>query len=157
LEYPDLFHNILACLDGSQLAEQILPFVKAQAFQFKSRLVLLQVIPLHSDNVVEAGATFIDAKLQAEQTQVLFNRATVYLESMCLALNKEGLNTQAVVIKAPQVGQAIVEFARKNHIDLIAIATHGHGGLGKIIFGSIFECVLKQSGIPLLVIKPQNK
>jgi nucleotide-binding universal stress UspA family protein len=152
----DMFKNILVCLDGSKLAEQILPYIEIQALQFNSKVTLFQVVSLPASNVVAAGATYTDEPKRSEQTLIDISNASVYLETLSHSLQKKGIKLEVMVIKAPQVGKAIIEYAKKNHIDLIGIVTHGHGGLGRLVFGSVFEYVLRESGIPMLVIKPQK-
>jgi nucleotide-binding universal stress UspA family protein len=151
-----MFENILVCLDGSKLAEQILPYVEAQALQFKSKVTLFHVVPFPTSNIVEAGATYMDESKQDEQTRVNFEKSSTYLEALSHPLQEKGIKLEAMIIKAPHIGNAIVDYAKENHIDLIGIATHGHGGLGQLVFGSVFENVLRESGLPMLVIKPQK-
>jgi nucleotide-binding universal stress UspA family protein len=50
--------------------------------------------------------------------------------------------------------EAIIRYARDNQIDLIALATHGRGGLQNTLFGSVAQHVLRESGLPLLLIRP---
>jgi nucleotide-binding universal stress UspA family protein len=151
-----MIQNILVCLDGSKLAEQILPYIETQALQFKSKVTLLQVVSIPAINIVEAGATYIDEPAQDEQTRVNFYKASTYLEALSHFLHSKGILAEAIVIKAPRVSKSILAYAKDNHCDLIGIATHGHGGLGRLVFGSIFEDVLRESKLPLLVIKPQK-
>jgi len=54
------------------------------------------------------------------------------------------------------IGDIIVNYAEQNEIDLIAIATHGHSGLARMVFGSVADFVLKNSGHPILVITPKE-
>jgi nucleotide-binding universal stress UspA family protein len=49
-----------------------------------------------------------------------------------------------------------MEYAQDNAIDLICIATHGRSGLGRVVFGSVADIVLRKSGLPILVIKPKE-
>jgi nucleotide-binding universal stress UspA family protein len=55
-----------------------------------------------------------------------------------------------------QVGEAIVSYADENSISLIAIATHGRSGLGRLVFGRVADFVLREAGLPILVIKPKK-
>ena len=151
-----MFEKILVCLDGSNLSEQILPFAEAQALKFNSRVILFRVVTISSNSIVQAGATYQDAKDHADQAQNDFAKATVYLENVTRSLQAKGIQSQVEVVKAPSVGKAILDYAENNHVDLIAIATHGHSGLGHLVFGNVAEHVLKQSGLPMLVIRPKN-
>ena len=151
-----MFEKILVCLDGSRLSEQILPFVEAQALTFNSQVILFHVVTSSSPSIVEGGATYQEAKDRQEQVQIDFTEATAYMEKTNRSLQAKGIQSQVEVVKAVSVGKAILDYAESNHIDLIAIATHGHGGLGHLVFGNVADHVLRESGLPMLVIRPRN-
>jgi nucleotide-binding universal stress UspA family protein len=153
-----MFRKILVCLDGSRLAEQILPYVTEQALHFNSKIVLFQVIPppvAVSPGVpgVSGGAVETEALLKKSRTAE--TRAEAYLESLTQKLQKKGLKVASVTWMGP-AGESIITYADSNKIDLIAIATHGHGGFKRAMFGSVADFVLRNSTLPLLVIKPQE-
>jgi nucleotide-binding universal stress UspA family protein len=151
-----MFEKILVCLDGSILAEQILSLVEAQAKKFNSKVILLQVVPLTATQIIGAGATYTDAGVLAEQEQIGFDKAALYLENVSLMFKSKSIPVQAVVIKSAPVGRAILTYAGENGVDLIAIATHGHGGFGRMVFGSVADYILRESGLPMLVIRPRK-
>lgn len=62
----------------------------------------------------------------------------------------EGI-ADTVVIRAPKVAEAIVEFARAGNHDLIAMSTHGHTGFRHLILGSVAEAVIRHADRPVLV------
>ena len=64
-----MFKKILVCLDGSQLAEQILPYVEAHASRFGSKVILLQVVGLSSPAFASGATLPIHTGLMAEQVQ----------------------------------------------------------------------------------------
>ena len=152
-----MFEKILVCLDGSHLAEQIIPYTVEQAKHFNSSLVLLQVFSLPSE-IVEtdtlAGPTR-SPNLLKEDEEILANDARAYLESIAEPLRNEGLNVTCIVLEGV-VGQTIVAYAINDKIDMIALATHGHSGFGRVVFGSVADYVLRESGLPILVIKPMD-
>jgi nucleotide-binding universal stress UspA family protein len=151
-----MFEKILVCLDGSILAEQILSLVEVQAKKFNSKVILMQVVPLSATQIIEAGATFTNAKILAEQESINFDKATSYLENVSLTFKAKSIPVEAVVSKAPIVGKAILSYAGEKGVSLIAIATHGHGGLGRMVFGSVADYILRESGLPMLVIRPKK-
>jgi nucleotide-binding universal stress UspA family protein len=65
-----------------------------------------------------------------------------------------GIDVECVVIIG-NPGESIVDYANKNKVDLIAIATHGRSGIKRMIFGSVTEYVIKNSRLPILLIKPK--
>lgn len=67
--------------------------------------------------------------------------------------NFEGLNVEKALIRAKQaVHLEILEYARTNDVDLIAIATHGRSGVAHLVLGSVSERLIRNTDIPVLVI-----
>jgi nucleotide-binding universal stress UspA family protein len=153
-----MFKRILVCLDGSELAEQIMPYAMAEAVHFEGRLVLLQVVP---EPVVFGPALPGEAPLpiqtgaMVEATKAALNSAKQYLEKVAVPLRKKGIQVDTVAIPG-RADEAILDYANTNRIDLIAIATHGRGGLRRAVFGSVADRVLRGAGLPVLVIRPQE-
>ena len=148
-----MFSKILVCLDGSKLAEQVLPYAIEQALRFKSQLVLLSVIvPATSTSTVwePAPQELVEKQAEAEKA------AEAYLKNIINRLSEEkGLRAEYLTLEG-LVAETIVEYAQNNKVDLIAIATHGLGGLRRLAFGSVADFVLRNSNVPLLVIRPNE-
>ncbi len=148
-----MFKRILVCLDGSTLSEQIIPYAAETALRFGSKITLLEVSNPPTA-VVEPllgyyHATSLD-KLQRDEKQ-----ASEYLEHIANGLRKKGLEVKVDIIFGSP-GESIVIYAEKHRISLIALGTHGHKGLGRLVFGSVAEYVLRNASIPILIRKPQE-
>jgi len=152
-----MFAKMLVCLDGSKLAEQILPYATEQAVRFKSQVVLLQVyhVPSIIAAAEAAGTTPSGPNLMKEEIDRREAEAKAYLEGVAGPLQAKGLDVSCVALQGVP-GEAIVAFAQNQRVDLIALATHGHSGLGRVVFGSIADQVLRGSGLPILIIRPQD-
>jgi nucleotide-binding universal stress UspA family protein len=151
-----MLRKILICLDGSSLSEQILQYASEEALGADREVVLLRAVPLsHSTTIAVPGVISSippspgPQQLAAEETE-----AKEYLDAKARSLKKMGIKTECVVIVG-NPGEEIVNYANKNKIDLIAIATHGRSGLKRILFGSVAEYVIKNSKLPILLIKPK--
>jgi nucleotide-binding universal stress UspA family protein len=152
-----MFERIILCLDGSELAEQILPYAAEQARRFNSALGLLRVV---SEPVLitpgipgVAGGAVVTTRMgkQAEREQL---EADNYLKAVSeRLLAKYQLQVECITLIGPP-GQTIVDYASNNQINLIAIATHGRTGPGRAIFGSVADYVLRHSRLPILLIRP---
>jgi len=149
-----MFRKILVCLDGSSLAEQVLPYATDVAQRFGSRVVLLQVIHLPAS--FAAAAAQGGEKILAEEVGRLAGEARAYLEGVAASLRGKGLEVEAAALEGTP-NETIVTYARENEVDLIAIGTHGRKSLGRLVFGSVADHVLKHSSIPVLTVKPQDK
>ncbi|MFO8143414.1 MAG: universal stress protein [Dehalococcoidales bacterium] len=146
-----MFDKILVCLDGSKLAEQILPFAIQEAIRFESRLVLLRVaapMPAASANYGVASEEMVKMKSQNHK------EAVTYLERIAEEIQAERNVEIEYSVKVGLAAETIVEFAEQNRVGLIAIATHGEGGIKRLVFGSVADYVLRNANLPMLVIKP---
>lgn len=157
-----MFEKILVCLDGSDLSEQILPYAEEEALRFRGRAVLLHVVSepvMVTPGLPGAGATITRTPEgtagMLEYMEKEQEKATTYLERIAGALQEKGVLTEVVVTTGPP-GDAIINYANNNGIGLIAIATHGRSGLGRAVFGSVADYVLRESGLPILVIRPKE-
>jgi len=153
-----MFERILVCLDGSRLAEQILPYATEEALRFNSKVTLLQVISMiFSPSVASVPGVptetgdIIEEELHRQEAET-----KAYLDSVAQPLLEKGIDVECVILQPSPSGDAIVNYAQDNSIDLICIATHGHSGLGRVVFGSVADQVLRESGLPILVIKPKE-
>ena len=153
-----MFEKILVCLDGSHLSEQIMPYIMEEAHCF-GKVILLRVLstpeatlPLGVPGV--PGAPFhTEPMLQAFEKEVA--EAPAYLERLAQLLCEKGLEVECVILQG-MASEAIVNYARANGVKLIALATHGHGGLRRTLFGSTAESILRNSGLPVLVMRPRE-
>jgi nucleotide-binding universal stress UspA family protein len=151
-----MFEKILVCLDGSELAEQVLPYAAEQARCFCSRLTLLHVVlePVMVSTGAAGGPEHIEKPDVLDQIKEEQKQTFVYLERIAEELREEGLEVEPVLLQGSP-GDAIISYAGENNFGLIAMATHGRSGLGRAVFGSVAEHVLRNSDMPLLVIRPR--
>jgi nucleotide-binding universal stress UspA family protein len=156
---PAPLRNILIPLDGTPLAEEILPAALALGRLFGSDYTLLRVLePLRPVDPVPLGApgSFADmARAQAREVEKVHEelraRAKTYLETLAVPLRREGLQVQTQIAMDEQPAHAILHSA--GH-DLIAMTTHGRRGLSRFFRGSVADKVLRGSSVPLLVQRP---
>ena len=156
-----MLKRILVCLDGSELAEQILPYALEEARCCKSQLILLSVVapvPTEALSVASAygSAEKVAEEIQKEEQEIRKEEreARTYLKRVAGPLREKGLDIETVIAEGIS-GEAIVRYADNNRIDLIALATHGRSGLGSAIFGSVANYVLRESRLPILLIRPR--
>lgn len=130
------FSRILVAVDGSEPAEQVLAVVRAIAARFSSEIILTSV-PEGSES-----ETY-------EQTLV------AYLARVAEALSKEGLQVRTLVATGPGPARALAATAQLQHVDLIALASHGRGGVERREFvklGSVASHVLEHASCPVLIV-----
>jgi nucleotide-binding universal stress UspA family protein len=148
-----MYAQIVVPLDGSALAEQVLPYVEALAEKFGSAITLLRATLLPGALIVgslagEAGPIG-DPTPQVEADR---QQATSYLAAVAGRLRAQGRVVQCEQPEGP-ADEAIVQRARDVHADLIAMTTHGRGGLGRLVFGSVGDAVLRSAPCPVLLLR----
>ena len=149
-----MFEKILVCLDGSSLAEQILLYATEEARHFGSKLVLIEVTAPPSAVVEPLTGYYHATSLKKILRQV--DEAETYLEQVAQSLKDEGLDAGYETMQGSP-GETIVRYAKENDIGLIALCTHGHSGLGRLVYGSVADYVLKKARLPILIIRPQEE
>jgi nucleotide-binding universal stress UspA family protein len=155
---PDLtqeprFKHILVPLDGSALAEHILPGALALGRLMQAEYTLLQAIePLNATY----GAELYAAGLSDQVLEQLRTNAQDYLDRSAASLRAEAVGVQtAVVAEAPAA--AILDYATAHAVDLIALATHGRGGVARWLVGGVADKVVRGSSVPVLLHRPHDE
>ena len=144
------FKHLLIPLDGSTLAEQILPYALSLGRLMQAEYTLLQVAELALANTELYGSEF-DSSVQ-ERVQAQAQR---YLDGVAAGMRSEGLNVQTkVVLGWP--AQHILEYAHGHQIAAIALATHGRGGVARLLLGSVSDKVVRGATAPVLLCRPHD-
>jgi nucleotide-binding universal stress UspA family protein len=155
-----VLRHVLIPLDGSALAEQILEPAVALGSLMQADYTLLRVtepmMPVPSEPLFSQVSGFGRStlrRLQAlhEQAQA---EARTYLEGVAERLRSRGLDVQTCVVSHDQPAPTILDEARTRGMDLIALATHGRGGLPRLFLGSVADKVLRGAATPVLVHRP---
>ena len=146
-----MYTQILTPLDGSDISEQVLPYVRSLATSLSLPItLLLSVEPEHP-----SVGQILNPTLHLYETH--FHRAShaqAYLERRAGELREAGLS---VITTVPhrEPSAAIVEEAAKDPEALIAMASHGRSGLARWWMGSVADKVLHTADNPLLIIRSQ--
>jgi nucleotide-binding universal stress UspA family protein len=156
-----MISKLLVGLDGSPLAESVLPYAAAIARAGNVPLVLMRVIPpdhpseLSRENPqllpfmvvmpnVELASTEDEAARHARQD------ARQYLDEVARKLEQQGVVVETAVVRGDPA-KVLIEEAELRHASLILLTTHGRSGLGRWIYGSVAESVVAHSRIPVFL------
>ncbi len=142
-----MFKKILVPLDGSKLAEKILPQVEKLAKCHKAKVVLINIGGYGMIETV-GEATPAMAESAAEHVK---DEAEKYLKRMANSLTKKGIPT-SWVYKEGMPARGILKYATDQKIDLIALASHGKGEVAWVL-GSVAERVVSHSTVPVLLMR----
>ena len=146
----EAFRHIVVPLDGSMLAEQILPRVMALATIEDAEITLLNVLIPRSHSqkdIVDPSLPWWDKDISV---------ARQYLFGIAAKLRRNGIPVTTDIVIGENVPNTIGDFASRERADLIAIATHGRGGLARLIHGSVADAVMHSARMSMLVLKPDN-
>jgi nucleotide-binding universal stress UspA family protein len=150
--------RLVVPLDGSKVAESVLPHVEALAGQKGLNgieVVLLQVSePPEIQSDYPASMPLTWEEHVKEETARRKRGAEQYLAGVEKRLKDAGLNARSEALVG-KPGQEIVDYCGKDGFNLIVMATHGRSGLSRWAFGSIAEKVLLGTGCPIVVIRPR--
>lgn len=144
-----MYKKILVPLDGSKRAEAILPHVIDLAESLDSQVILLNVVEPLITNVSPYPVSMnFDAEAFTRQTEW----AQGYLTDCAGELRDRGIAAMTIVEHGPIVS-AIADVAKREDIDLIAIASHGRTGLARAFYGSVAAGLLNQADRPMLLVR----
>jgi nucleotide-binding universal stress UspA family protein len=137
------YRRVLVALDGSDFSRQSLG--PAAQLGGKSSTVYVLV------HVVAKSAEAVSERLHEDSALA---RATLDLQAK--DFSSGGYAVESVSESAPSVVQGILDLAERHDADLIAIATHGRSGVGRLILGSVADKVIRGTGLPVLVVRPRE-
>ncbi|MFL7839217.1 MAG: universal stress protein [Candidatus Promineifilaceae bacterium] len=150
-----MYKTILVPLDGSKRAEAILPHVKDMAAHYGSSIVFLRVFEISL--ITPEMAEFDDEykalpHLSRERLQEMVADAQNYLRGITKQMANHGIRSRFCVEHGP-VAATIINTARREKADIIAMASHGASGLEGVYYGSVAAGVLQRVDRPLLIVR----
>ncbi len=142
-----MYKRALVPLDGSLVAETIVPFILQIAGPLDIDIVLLRVVRPTPPVVIE-GTRYMEIEdMEARRVD-----AEKYLTPLAEELRGKGVRVSTQVRRG-EPAEEIVSAATDERADLIAMSTHGRGGLGRLLFGSVAEAVLRHADIPVFLLR----
>jgi nucleotide-binding universal stress UspA family protein len=131
--------TIVVPLDGSAFAQRSLPYAEVLARRASAKVILLRAIEGGYSPGARAMAHH-DMRQAQQELAFLSNR-----------LQQQGIQT---VAQRPfdEASWAIITAAQEEHADLIVMSTHGRTGMGRFVYGSVAERVLRVAPAPMLMV-----
>ncbi|MEX2282708.1 MAG: universal stress protein [Gemmatimonadota bacterium] len=151
-----MYRTILVPLDGSRLAEWALPAAVGIARRHAAELQLLTVQVLRPDVSAIDGLTF-GAGSEAWRSAAE-DPSQTYLAEVARRVEVHHPVTIKSVVRSEfeDASRQLVQYTQDRNVDLIVMATHGHGPLMRFWLGSVADAVVRQSRIPTLLIRPRS-
>ena len=149
-----MYKKVLVPLDGSELAECAVNHVSNLIKEGSAaEAILFHVVKVDIPWVKSDGEENKKIQIDVEKIrEKAFSSSRAYLAKVEARL--PGLKVKSEALEANRPGHAIIEYAQKNGVDAIALATHGHTGMRDMLLGSVAHYVLHNSNVPVLLIRP---
>lgn len=157
------FRRVLVPLDGSKLAEQAIAPALALGGPGEVEYTILTVVEppeLSTASVMMAVAASEAASTPEALAEIAAIRQTVaeqYLQLTGNQLRRQGVVVRTHVAVHAQPAQGILDYAATTGADLIAVATHGLGGVARFLVGSVADKVIRGASAPVLVVHPTDR
>ena len=144
-----MYGKILVPLDESERAEKVLPYIEDLARQFKSEVLLLHVLELVPEQL---GVAPESLPIPQEVYDTACKTSRNYLTKIQTTLSSISV-VSSIHLMWGHVVATIVEFATREKVDLVAMASHGRTGLARFYYGSVAAGVLHRINCPLLLVR----
>ena len=153
IEYPK-YKRVLFCTDFSENADYAFEFAFGIAKRDNGLLYILHVIPYNPnqtyvENWID-GETLVKIQRGIEE-DLVNNYKERYIKKI------EGEIEFETVTKSGREDNEIIKFAKKEHVDIIVLGTHGRTGIDHVFFGTVAEKVLPHSPFPVFIIPCKKK
>jgi len=145
-----MYRKILVPLDGSKVAEGVLPHAKELAYSEGAELILLTV---GANPALDFA--FSDPGLAQRSVQEQEERSKKYIAEIEIPLKEAGFKTSSL-LRVGSVAEVILGVAEELQVDVIAMSTHGRTGPARWLLGSVAERVIHNSKVPVLLIRAKG-
>jgi len=146
------FQRILIPLDGSELAERVLEPATAIGTLTGAQFALIRAV--EPSSLLDGFAAVAEPRAIEYGCEQRRSMALTYLDRVAERLRTRGLYTQTHVVSGKSPAAAVLDVARGENIDLIAVATHGRSALRRLLLGSVAETIVWRSPVPVLAYCP---
>jgi nucleotide-binding universal stress UspA family protein len=154
-----MYKKILVPLDGSELAECILPHVekiiKSGGVEEIIFIRVVEPVLLYGSGATDGGYVITPEDTERARKSLddgNESEASNYLAGMVERFQTAGVKVSSVLLKG-KVADELVDYIKESDADLIVIASHGRSGIGRWIFGSVTERLLRSVSMPILMVR----
>lgn len=145
-----MYKRIMVPLDGSELAECVLPHVETIARATQASVDLVRVIqPIE---IPTRGGIALTPENVKQIEKEMKEEAEEYLSKTREMLRNKGFRVQSKYIFG-KVAESLIDYAKTTNADLIIMTTHGRSGISRWVLGSVADRILHVSHIPVLLIR----
>lgn len=140
-----MFKHLLIPLDGSPLAECVLPYVAAMAMEEQTQISLIRVLdPTHASTQPRPVDPF--------DWQIRKAEAETYLRSVANRLEEIGLHPEIHLVEG-KAAETVIEFAREQKVDCILLSSHGQSGISGWNVSSVVQKIILRANLSVLIVR----
>lgn len=150
-----MYKHLMVPLDRSPFSESALPYARAVARQFNSKITLVSILEPLSPTAAEWAAHMAEMMLEMRNTARA--RTLQYLDGIKAELQAEGFEVEIHVAERAGVSQALLEIVEAIGADTMVMSTHGRTGLQRWMLGSVAERIVRQSSVPVLLVRVDDE
>ena len=149
-----MYKKIMVPLDGSELAECALPHLETvvKGCQSPEVIIVQAVEPISIPYGAEVSRFESLGQVETFQTHLKVD-AEKYVKEIVARLARAGVTAKAEVVYG-RAGEALTDFAAKNGVDLVIMASHGRSGVSRWVWGSVADRLLRTLSVPVLIVRP---
>ncbi|MFU8826738.1 MAG: universal stress protein [Brevefilum sp.] len=140
-----MLEHILLPMDGSALAERVLPHAVSLTNAFGSKLTLLRVL-YHEESAVSHDL------VNPLDWQIRKTEAESYMKSLQDRLSEINIESEVQIVEG-KPAQQIIEFAHDNHVQMIVMSSHGSSGISEWNINSTVQKVLLRAKMPVMIVR----
>jgi nucleotide-binding universal stress UspA family protein len=148
LQRKRLIKKILVPLDGSKVAEQIVPHAEGLATAMGGEVILFQAYESLGRMLSGEGFRVMSEEVNKRREE----EAKAYIKSIAKPFREKGL-TVLEVVASRDAAEEILGYAESSVVDIITMSTHGRSGIKRWVFGSVTDKVLHAGDMPVLVVR----
>ncbi len=153
-----MFAHILVPLDGSELSERALPIAQNVAQSSEATVHLIHMVSRAHElavgrDIESVQTAELEIDLARQLTESRLHQANIYLEQKGAQLSGAGIKMETdFAVMAGYPAQNIIDYVKEHSINLVVMSTHGHGGIRRLLLGSVTDRVIRSCEVPVLVV-----
>jgi nucleotide-binding universal stress UspA family protein len=140
-----MYNQILVPLDQSEFAERALVHAVELARVLGSTLHLVSVVPIGDISAMLAAGVAVDVSAQLDS-------AREYMKGIRKRVIADGVEAEWDVCQG-DIAEELLRYCQQQDIELIVMSTHGRSGLGRWVYGSIADRILRYATVPVLLVR----
>ena len=129
-----------------------MPHVEDLALKYKAKVIFMKVLDAPTVTIAYSRKTF---EQHRKDLEVLEKRDGEYLADLQLVFRQKGIDAETHLTQGAVV-EEIITTAERENADLIAIASHGRGGMSRPFYGSVSAALLQRIDRPLLLVRSRK-